>query len=154
VQPLLEASDGRTEIAPGIAQLLGAENEHHDDKYDQPVPDTETAHCLATPRVDCTKHSASWLHEGLATNCADRRDARKDAAPPERASPRAGPYCDAESERRGPASRLARPDEDQRAEYSSRRSRTSTISPGGMPTRPSKMARGVVLRPYTAWLAR
>src|SRR5664279_2525202 len=38
---VLEALDGTAEIAAHVLELLGAEDQHHDQKDDQPVPDTE-----------------------------------------------------------------------------------------------------------------
>src|SRR5450432_3442908 len=37
---VLEALDGTAEIAAHVLELLGAEDQHHDQKDDQPVPDT------------------------------------------------------------------------------------------------------------------
>src|ERR1700741_3714027 len=41
---VLEAAYGAAEVRAHVAQLLGAENQHHDHKNDQPVPDAERAH--------------------------------------------------------------------------------------------------------------
>src|SRR3990170_4924393 len=40
----LEAAHRAAEIRADVAQLLGAEHQHHDDEDDQPVPDAERAH--------------------------------------------------------------------------------------------------------------
>src|SRR5690606_27835858 len=41
---LLEALDGAAQVFAHVAQLLGAEDERHDDENDKPMPDAETTH--------------------------------------------------------------------------------------------------------------
>src|SRR5665213_2754519 len=38
---VLESLHGAPEVGAHVAQLLGAENEQHDDEHDQPMPDAE-----------------------------------------------------------------------------------------------------------------
>src|SRR5882762_5443371 len=41
---VLEAAHGAAEVRADVAQLLGAENQHHDHQDDQPVPNAERTH--------------------------------------------------------------------------------------------------------------
>src|SRR3990170_6018997 len=42
--PVLEAAHRAAQVGAHVAQLLGAEDQHHDDQDDQPMPDAERAH--------------------------------------------------------------------------------------------------------------
>src|SRR5688572_12371901 len=42
--PVLEAAHRAAQVGAHVAQLLGAEDEHHDHQNDQPMPDAERAH--------------------------------------------------------------------------------------------------------------
>jgi hypothetical protein len=41
---VLEALDGAAEVGADVLELLGAEDQHHDQQHDQPVPDAERTH--------------------------------------------------------------------------------------------------------------
>src|SRR6266496_5588028 len=44
----LEALDGAPEIRAHIAQFFRAENQHHDQKNDQPMPDAQSTHVFSS----------------------------------------------------------------------------------------------------------
>jgi hypothetical protein len=44
LMPSLKPFTAPTEIGAEVAQLLGAENQQHDDQNDQPMPDAERTH--------------------------------------------------------------------------------------------------------------
>src|SRR4051812_41707755 len=63
---VLEAAHRAAKIRAHVAQLLGAENEHHDQENDQPVPDAERAHVASLPislplLFPALEHATEWL---------------------------------------------------------------------------------------------
>src|SRR5262249_10902363 len=62
----LEALHRAAQILPDVAQLLGAEDQHDDQKYDQPVPDAQSTHDSPPLSARLGHHPAQRL--GTAEN--------------------------------------------------------------------------------------
>ena len=58
---VLEAAHRAAKVRADVAQLLGAEDQHHDHQDDQPMPDAERAHMRRPPISSSVEHRAQRL---------------------------------------------------------------------------------------------
>ncbi len=69
VHAFLEFIDRIAKIARAGGELFGAKHQHHDDKHDQPMPNTETAHdCVPLLKGEPDKFKSRALYWHFPTN--------------------------------------------------------------------------------------